>query len=211
MNIEAFKVKPGDPIQPAWDKLRAYVESLPEITAGNGVRITRTSRQTLVVAEAESTSFLPRFRVTVSGGKAKLGLGTLGQRVPLLAGVGLDGQTPEGKSIPVPLLALDDGPNAELRSWVCLEVRVDLKAGQIDPKQKDNLNITHRNDIASRFRNGFCVDDGKGHGFLPLAMLVWRDKGTVGRVIQNVYFNQAHHFKPIGTNAKGWHFFHPAS
>ena len=209
MNIEAFKVKPGDPIEPAWEKLRSYIEALPEMTAGNGVRITRTSRQTLVVADPDPSAFMPRFRVTVAGRNAKVGLGTLDNRAPLLGGVGLDGKTPDGKTIAVPTLLLDGGPNEELRSWVCLDVRVDLKSGQIDPKLKDNINITHRNDIASRFRNGFCVDDGKGGGFLPLAMLVWRDKDAVGRVIQNVYFNQAHHFKPKGK--VGWHFFHPAA
>lgn len=211
MNIKAFKVKPGDPIPPAWEKLRAYVEALPEITAGSGVRITRSSRQTIVVADPDTTAFTPRFRVTVAGTKAKVGLGTLGNRAPLVAGVGLDGKTPDGKVIAVPPLSLDEGPNEELRSWVCLDVRVDLKTGQIDPEIKDNLNITHRKDIASRFRNGFCMDDGQGNGFLPLAMLVWRDKATVGRVIQNVYFNQAHHFKSKGANAKGWHFFHPSA
>jgi len=172
-----------------------------------------------VVADVTPPPFHGAFTVRLAGRmKARVGLGTVENIVPLVndTQVTLDGRDAVGDPAAVPTLDLVIGPGPDLRSWICLQVTVD-DAGVLDPKNRESAIVGHVNDLTGRYANGVSLDQD-GRGYLPLAMLVWRDKKTVQRIVQNVYFNQRHSFKPpvrdVAPGAQkgiGIHIFQPAA
>jgi hypothetical protein len=178
----------------------------------NDVRIHQQTDGLHVIAEQDRKAFIGAFRVTLLAGlNVRVGLGNVDGIIPVISGIGLDGKDKGGIVRSVPPLPLTGGPNSDLRSWVGLQLQIDLATGKPDPKQFGNATLLHFNNLASYWSNGLSKDDGKGNGVLPLAMIVWRSASSVQTIVQNVYFNQHHSYKAATANAKGWHFFYPAS
>lgn len=164
-----------------------------------------------VVADTTPASYGGAFRVSIAGAmQVRVGNGTCEGITPRLNGVPLDGMDGT-RAVRVPLLKLEDGPDANLRSWVMLRFVVDLSTGLPVPDDEDTATIVHRNDLSAVFANGVSPDDRTGAGHLPLAMLVWRDERSLQRVVRNVYFQQRHHFVPATRERRAFHLFSPAA
>ncbi|WP_156345493.1 hypothetical protein [Verrucomicrobium spinosum] len=163
------------------------------------------------MADLATPGYLGAFKVAMAGAAAvRVGLGLIENIVPKLRRVPLDGRDSKGRRVSVPVLKVEDGPNKDLQSWVCLKVTVD-KLGVIDAKAEIPVDVVHLNDLTGKFANGFSVDQD-GVGYLPIALLLWRDQRRLFKVVQNVYFNQRHSFAPPEKDGgKGWHVFSPVA
>lgn len=188
-----------------------------KVTRSGPLRLHQSADGNLgIVADLRPASFVGAFKVSIAGAQeVRVGLGTVEGLTPSLRGVPLDGLDSDGRTVRVPNLKCDEGPNNELRSWAFLGVRVDLASGELlgadDEDAEEAAVIAHGNDLAKRYRRGFSRDDGEGRGWLPLAMLIWKDERTLLRVVQNTYFNQTHMFHPAKDGASAYHQFSPVA
>lgn len=192
MNLRDLHVRKGDPVLPAWNNLLDWAKQF-RLFAGRGVRLTRTPNGTFIVAEQQSTPWDHPFKVTVSATEATVLLGTLNNQVPMISGKRLDEEV-------APQLKLAGGPNRDRRSWVCLDLRVDVKTGAIDPDDPKSVVLTHaREPESSEF------------GRHPLAMILWDvDRSTIRRVHQITHFNLQHRFIKAQAGKPSRHLFWPA-
>lgn len=208
-NLDALKAKPGERVAPKWEALIRYLRRLTQLRAGRDVRLKSGPDGTSIVADKRGSLFVPHFRVSLQGQLASVGPGLIGGRLPLVSGVRLDGKSADGKTdLPVPGQPLTGGPNDQLRSWIVVTVRVNLETGQL-AEGDDSLGIAHRNDVMSRLVNGYCVDE-RGAGFYPLALLIWRDKRTALRVMQNTMHDLQHAYVRAESSRPARHYFWPA-
>lgn len=216
MNVEELEVKDGDPIAPAWDRLREWVQSLSVQTTGDGAAIHYSPRQIDVVFDGDGSSYIGHFHCALiqSGVRQGITVGVEtgdslvnGSLIPVINDVPIDGVVSPTKTIPRPQLDLSAGPNKHLRSWICLQAVVDLKTSKLDeqnPSAKP-LTITHRSDW-DELDPG--VDDGRGRGLDAIAMIIWRDRVTVGRIEQVTMHQIRHDYRPpTKAGRKGRHFF----
>jgi hypothetical protein len=198
MDVRELYVQRGDAILPAWNKLLNWTKQF-RVLAGRGIRLTRTPNGTYIVADLQASTWDHPFRVMLSGKEVTVGMGTLNNRIPTINGVPLDGAQA------VPRLKLASGPNAELRSWVCLQVRVDRQTGEINTDDENALSIVHKNDI----ENGL-LSDGTA-GLHALAMLVWNpDRSSVKRLHQVTHFHLQHRWLKGTDQQPARHLFWPA-
>jgi hypothetical protein len=188
-----------------------------KLTRTGSLRVHQDARGDLhVVADVTGRRFGGAFPVRMAAAdEVAVGLGTVEGLTPRLQQVPLDGVDGK-KAVRVPNLPLKEGPNAELRSWVCLRVQVDLAVATAQTAAAEQrplllgAEIVHLNDLAKVFANGVSPDDGAGHGYFPIAMIVWRDKEIVKRLVRNTYFNQRHSFIPGREGRGSFHLFRPA-
>ena len=209
MNLNDLQVQPGDPIVPAWHRLLKWAKQFT-LHAGAHVRLNRTPNGTTVVADLRSKQWVPRFRVRVSDKSVVVGEGTVNNLVPRINGVELDGLDSAGKEVPAPTLKITSGPSDAMRSWVCVQVKVDIEGGRMNPDDKDSLTVIHTRTLDPRSAEGGFPDNGEGIGLQPLAMLVWNEGGgSVKRVFQITHHNLQHRFVRSGTGqvTAGRHFF----
>ena len=206
MNVKELEVAVGAPIRPAWQRLRAWVRSLPEVpvTSGN-VRVHRSPGQTSVVAETQPALFKGAFAVRISGLQATLGDGLLNGLVPTINGKPMDGVDASGAQGARPVLDLASGPNARLRSWIALKV-TGSDTGEIDPNDPTAVQVIHTNDLQPGTGN-----QAPGTGLHALAMLVWTDQSAINRVRQIVYFSQQHAYRPKTASRPAQHLFWSAA
>ncbi len=198
MDVRELYVQRGDAILPAWNKLLNWAKQF-RVLAGRGIRLTRTPNGTYIVADLQASTWDHPFRVMLSGKEVTVGTGTLNNRIPTINGVPLDGAQA------VPKLKLASGPNAELRSWVCLQVRVDLQSGEINTDDENAMSIVHKNNIENGLPSDGII------GLHALAMLVWNpDRSSVKRLHQVTHFHLQHRWLK-GTNQQpARHLFWPA-
>ena len=198
MDVRELYVQRGDAILPAWNKLLNWAKQF-RVLAGRGIRLTRTPNGTYIVADLQASTWDHPFRVMLSGKEVTVGMGTLNNRIPTINGVALDGAQA------VPKLKLASGPNAELRSWVCLQVRVDLQSGEINTDDENAMSIVHKTDIENGLPSDGII------GLHALAMLVWNpDRSSVKRLHQVTHFHLQHRWLK-GTNQQpARHLFWPA-
>ncbi len=198
MDVRELYVQRGDAILPAWNKLLNWAKQF-RVLAGRGIRLTRTPNGTYIVAELQASAWDHPFRVMLSGKEVTVGMGTLNNRIPTINGVALDGAQA------VPKLKLTGVPNAELRSWVCLQVRVDRHSGEINTDDENAVSIVHKNDI----ENGLPSDGSIG--LHALAMLVWNpDRSSVKRLHQVTHFHLQHRWLKGIDQQPARHLFWPA-
>jgi hypothetical protein len=192
MNLRDLHVRKGDPVLPAWNKLLEWAKQF-RLFAGRGVRLTRTPNGTFIVAEQRGTPWDHPFKVMVSATEATVLLGTLNNVVPVIAGKRLDEES-------APMLKLLGGPNRDMRSWICLDVRVDAKTGAIDRENPKAVIITHAREPES-------LELGRH----ALAMLIWNpDRATIRRAHQITHFNLQHRFIKAQAGKPSRHLFWPA-
>lgn len=203
MDVRELYVQRGDAILPAWNKLLNWAKQF-RVFAGRGIRLTRTPNGTYVVAEPQASAWDHPFRVTLGGKELTVGIGTLNNRIPTINGVPLDGAQ-AGKAHATPKLKLTSGPNAELRSWVCLQLRVDRQTGEINADDENAVIIIHRNDIENSLPSDGSI------GLHALAMLVWNsDRSSVRRLHQVTHFNLQHRWLKGTSQQPARHLFWPA-
>jgi hypothetical protein len=208
-DLESLKARPGERVAPKWEGLIRYLRRITQLRAGRDVRLKTGPDGTSVIADQRGALFVPHFKVSLQAQLARVGAGLISGRMPLVSGVRLDGKSTDGKDDKtVPGLPLTGGPDAALRSWVVVTVRVDLATGLL-AEAEEALGIAHRNDVLARLANGYCVDEG-GVGFYPLALLIWRDKRNVLRVHQNTMHDLQHAFVKAAGGRPARHYFWPA-
>lgn len=211
MKLDDLKVRRGDPIEPFVKRLLTELPILLRYFTGRGVRFSRTPDGIIVTADVRSKSWNHPFRVSVSGNLATVGAGVVNNLVPQIKRVGIDGLDFSGKTVPLPSLKLTERPNSELRSWICVQVRVDMKSGTMSDADLDALTIVHARTLDQAAQEGGFPDSGSGLGLQPLAMLVWsQDRQTVAQVFQITHHNLQHRFVKDGGASlalRGRHFF----
>ena len=207
MNLNDLRVKRGEPIQPAWERLLKWAAGM-KLISGRGVRLTVTPNGTLVAADVRSNPWDHPFKVTVSSKVAVIGNGSVNNLVPQINGAGLDGLDSNGKDVSPPQLKITGGPSKDLRSWICVQAKVDAKTGRMDAKDKNALTIIHTSTLDPKSGEGGFPDSGQGIGLQPLAMLLWsEDRAGIKRVFQITHHNLQHRFVRSGTSTAGRHFF----
>jgi hypothetical protein len=203
MDVRELYVQRGDAILPAWNKLLNWAKQF-RVFAGRGIRLTRTPNGTYIVADLQASTWDHPFRVSLGGKELTIGMGTLNNRIPTINGLPLDGAQ-AGKAQAVPKLKLTSGPNAELRSWVCLQLRVDRQSGEISADDENAVSIVHKSDI----ENGLPSDGSIG--LHALAMLVWNsDRSSVKRLHQVTHFHLQHRWLKGTDPQPARHLFWPA-
>ena len=199
MDLRDLEVKKGQPVLPAWERLKEWARRF-ELHAGMGVRFNQMPEGTWVIAESDAASWNFPFRVTMSAVGLKVGAGSVDNLIPQLGGVGIDGLDDKGGEVSVPDLKTSSGPNSFLRSWVCVQLKVNLKTGRVDPKDKTALTIIHASSQDTQTADT---------GLQPLATLIWSDKTTIKRLVQVVHHNLVHAFVPANAakSQSARHFF----
>lgn len=172
------------------------------LTTSGPIRVHYDTRgRAHIVADIPSRPFTGAFRVRkADASSVRVGFGTVHGRVPTLNGEPLHAKR-------LPKLKLDEGPNADLLSWICVRVTVDLESGLMDPDNADAATIVHVNDYSLIDVNGLAPDDGQGNGLCALATIVWRDAKTPRQIYQFMHFNPRHSFKAGSEGERGFHIF----
>ncbi|WP_009963017.1 hypothetical protein [Verrucomicrobium spinosum] len=203
MNLNDLLVKPGDPVQPFVDRL---VRELPDLlrpyTTSGRVRFVSSPQGTCVIVDEEPAVFTPRFKVSAMQGEVTVKMGFVNDsHVPTIKGVPLDGVMPDKKVVPVPRLSISkDKPNADLKSWVHLAVRVGAD-GKAAETVEDWATITHAATLAS---------PEELVGWQPLAVLTWSADGKSVRRVDQITMHNLKHAYAAAVPAKGQpgrHFF----
>lgn len=208
MNLEDLKVRRGDPIQPFVQRLLKELPQLFRFFSGRGVRFNRTPDGIIVVADLRTNSWDHPLKAGVSDKAAVIGNGSVNNLVPQINDVGIDGLDSSGKEVPPPQLKITGGPNGDLRSWICVQAKVDVQTGVMDAKDKSALTIVHTKTLDPKSSEGGFPDNGQGIGLHPLATLLWSDdQASIKRVFQITHHNLQHRFVRSGTSTAGRHFF----
>ena len=192
-HLEDLIVRPGEPVWPAWERLKRWAQTLQLIKGDARVHFTQNyGRGTWVTVRADEATFVPRFHVAVSGLTAVVGLGFLNKvGIPSLGGVPLDG-IKDGREVPVTPLALG-GHDENRRSWVCLRVKVDLPTGLIPGDDDTALTVVHVTSLRPPVLDGGVADDGEWTGLQPLAMLKWSEDGASIRSVYQITMHNLEH------------------
>jgi len=164
---------------------------------------------TWVTADIEQPGYVGSWAVSLSGMEATVGEGYVNNLIATVDGVGLDGKKKDGTSTTVPSISLSDGPNAKLRSWLCVQTEIDPKTFKLlNPEEhKDVITIVHVNELDPAHRDGGSPD--LNHlGREPIAVIKWQDKATPLGVWQHANSDLHHWFKPGTKGARGRHFFY---
>lgn len=182
-----FYAVPGEPIRPKLKALAQHIARMGGAQSGRGIRKHVYANGTSMVADPITSAFVGSFAVRMSGDAVAVGYGTVNDVVPMIDGEPIDGINAEGEQGAIPTLAIEGGPNKQLRSWICIEVLYD-EANEAISEDDESLIITHRNDLPVEQEAAAAGDPLRI--IKPLAMLVWQNEDVVSRVRQITYFDQ---------------------
>lgn len=198
IRVDDLQARAGQPIAPLWQQLRQRLAAAGQLQLGTGMRLHQGPDGTTVIAEPSGKSFTPHFKVSLSGMEASVGLGTVNGDVPTIQGIGLDGVNSSGATVTVPRVKLTT-PDDLLRSWIVLQVKIDLATGLI-VEEPDAITLIHTNDRRSN------IDPALG--WQPVALLTWADRRTPRRAHQIVMKDLNHVWRePAAQGRQGRHFF----
>lgn len=191
--LEDLKVKPGESVFRAFDRMLAWARSFQLIKGDPRIKfLVMGGRGTYVSADILSESWTPNFRVDVSNGRATVGMGTVNGLDVFIDGVTLDGRAEGGRLVSVPSVKLSapSGASARdagssLRSWVCLRVKVGEASGLIDPESVNAVTVVHAESLES---------DTPFAGLDPVALIKWSTGGKVESWHQIRMHNVKHEF-----------------
>lgn len=211
MKANEIKVRSGDPIAPAWDRLVKWVESIKVIPC-EGVRVSETLNGTVISVVNKPQKFKSPFKVDVSYSNgfywASIRPGIVNGDFPYikddLSKSGwrrIDNRDDKGmkykpeRNTPMMKIDLNESSDSGVL-YISLRVKPN-KAGTI-VKPKDSLRIVQAKDSKG---------PKDGAGYYPLAMVyVSESKKTVEETFQIVHHNMRHVYqerlsdkgKPIG-------------
>lgn len=187
IDLRELYVRPGEPVLPAWKRLLEWAKQF-RLFAGRGVRLQRTPNGTYVIADLKANPWNHPFKVRLMDREATIGFGTVQDVVPRIEGKRIDGIDEKGREGDPPKLRLTGEPNAEGRSWIVVEVRVDPKSGEIDPEDEEAVVVRHVRELRSSTSE---------IGRHPLAMLIWStNRSSIVRARQITHFHLRHLFVP---------------
>jgi hypothetical protein len=183
-----FYAEPGEPIRPKLRALAQFVLRTGRITTGAGIRRHEASDGTAIVADLRAEPFMGFFSCRVKD-KKKIIVGTgfvNGGTVPTIDEQPIDGIV-DGKQGTIPELTIDEGPDDNLRSWICVRAT---------PSADPDADSAFAYDIAHT-SEGLLLDgrnDDEMRGWTAIAMLVWSSADVIARVMRVNYFNLRHHY-----------------
>lgn len=194
--------RPYDQVRVFWDRLIEWAKQKDIVTIKGPARVTETVHGTSVVFEPRFPWDHP-FRVSVSARIVNVRPGYVGDEMPTLGGIALDGLDADGNEKPEPRLDLgkEAAPGEDGRSYLCLAMRYDVARRQSLEDEEDWLTIVHLSDLdAARAEAGPAI------AYEPLAIFYW-EGSQIARAAQIVHHNLVHSFLPGEGEGTGKHFF----
>jgi hypothetical protein len=186
MNIEQIKVRNGESIQKAWDRLVKWVESL-KVQPNDMVSINETPNGVIVKVRREAKTFNHPFKVYGSTETIRVTSGLVNGQVPYINDK-LEGwrridnrKSDGGKYDPektTPEMEIDSGKTKKNKTYICIEVESNDE-GTIKNPETD-LRIVQLADPEG---------EDKKKGYYPIALL-YLDKS--GKKIEQ-FFQVVHH------------------
>lgn len=199
--FEVPNVQPGEPILPAWQKLKTAVHG-SQVHGSRLLRRRQMPSGTALTVDARGQTWPHPFKCSLAGQAVAVRAGRVAGIVPRINGIDLEGYDEAGELAGTPpTVPLLGGPDDRLRSYICIELAVDETTGQVAEDDPDALTVTHRASFES---------DDPLRGLMPLAEIVWRDEKTPERIFQIVLHNLQHLFVPAAPGRAAKHFFYPA-
>jgi hypothetical protein len=188
MNIEQVKVRDGESIQKAWDRLVRWVGSL-KVQPNSMISINETPNGVIVKVRRESKAFNHPFKANGSADVIKISAGTLNGQVPFIYDDGsektwrrIDNRADDGSKYdsqkPPPEMKLDASKILNKKTYICIEVKTG-KQGTIE-NPKEDLRI-----IQSDKPEGL----GGTKGYYPIAILYFDDSGEIEETFQITHHN----------------------
>lgn len=200
MDVAKLRVKRGDNILAAWNRLLAWVETT-RVIAGPGQRIHVTPTGTRVYVDDPARQWAHPWRVHVTGGEASIEAGNVNGEPAMLNGLTLDGFNGEGEQVTPPRLKVKGVKVG--KTWVAL--RVTTKEGVIVADDPEALTVVEVESLDPRLLEGGSPDVN-GVGLHPLAVIYWRDSKPV-KVVQNTHHHLQHRFIPANDGRPARHVF----
>lgn len=187
MSPDELFARPGQSVRGALRRFAHFVRQDQVLQTGAGIRQHRSARGVAVIADARASAFHGAFAVALVGMEITVGPGTVDGVTPTIGTVPIDGITAEGKTVSIPRLKITGSPAEDLRSYVCIQARVDSKTRQLSETESDPLTIVQRASPSATDEEP--LDENTG--LLPISVLIWSaDRKTISQVRQIVYFDQ---------------------
>lgn len=200
MTTRELKVRKGEKVRNAWERLVRWVDSL-EIVPDDGIDVRVTPHGTIVRVRDHDT-FRHPFRVLVSGTSARVTPGTVNDLVPVITENATkrridnrdkDGNREVGKDYPALKLDLNKA-SKDGRIYVSLKVKQSVTGGisgveenKVGEQVSKNVEIV-QSDSAKGPLDGF--------GYYPLAFLrPSTDRSSIDEVFQIVHHNIRYEFQ----------------
>lgn len=200
-NLEAEQ---GDLILPVWQRLKAFVLSLP-VEGGPGVRVVKSSMGRIVSFDATGSTWPWPFKPSLSHGVVKLATGLVEGFEATIDGDPIGGDADNAIEQPSLALAYGDADAASQTSWIVLQVTADAKgmlAAKEDGTLEDGLSVevVHSAKVSNHQATAVTGSSGGAIGSAPLAMITWADEQPT-RIIPIVHhnLNYARTFPDTGT------------
>lgn len=188
MDTAKIKVQKGDRIQPAWERLVKWVETL-KVVPGEGVKVRETPKGTIVTLDAKIRSYNHPFKAGVSDSGASVRAGTVNGQTPYILDITtknwrrIDNRDDEGNKFkdeqPPPAMKVDFKNSEGGKFYLLLRVKPDKAGSFKDPKT--DLRI-----VQTPTTEG--LKDGAG--YYPLALCYLNQAGNaVEETFQIVHHN----------------------
>jgi hypothetical protein len=201
MRTHELKVRKGEKVRDAWERLVRWVESL-KIVPDKDIDVRVTPHGTIVRVRHDRIWRHP-FRVMVGGQEAVITAGTVNGIVPVVSENGIkrriDNRDKNGEresEKEAPRLKLDlKRASKDGRIFISLRVKnaVGVKENAAGEATSEDIEIVQ-------------TDSAKGppdgHGYYPLAMLYLTKEGGVEQVFQIVHHNLRHDFQERNPSAE---------
>lgn len=218
MKTHEIKVKKGDPIAPAWERLVRWVDSIKVIPCA-GVRITETKNGTIITVSNKTSKYRPPFEVGISSSAsifyASIRPGIVNGEFPYIkddAGKSgwrrSDNRDEDGMKFDppkeTPRMKIDLSNADKGKLYISLRVKPN-KAGTI-VQPRENLRIVQTKDAKG---------PRDGAGYYPLAMVyLSKDGKSADQVFQIVHHNMRYIYQAKestkGETTGNRHLFFPA-
>lgn len=200
MTTHDLKVRKGEKVRDAWERLVRWVESL-KIVPGDGIDV-RVTRHGTIVRVRDQQTFRHPFKVKVSGTSVLVSPGTVNDLIPVITEGGQkrridnrdkDGMRETGKDYPAlrldPKKASKDG-----RIYISLKVKPKISGGISGVEEnKAGEQVSENVEIVQTDSAKEPLD---GYGYYPLAFLrVSNDDSSIEEVFQIVHHNIRYEFQ----------------
>ena len=188
-----IRARRGDWILPKWLALLRFIDSTSKIVRGAGVRLQYLpSGGVYIYADDNFNPWESPFKVRVTGTEAVVREGTVNGVVPAIGDVRLDGTTKDGELTESPKLEIEHLGGT--RSYIALKALFTEEPVAFDPEDPLALQIVHVAEVPELFVQGGSVVSDDNSTLYPLAVVAWKEDGTIRRSFQIVHHNLNHRF-----------------
>jgi len=200
MTTHDLKVRKGEKVRDAWERLVRWVESL-KIVPDDGIDV-RVTRHGTIVRVRDLQTFRHPFKVKVSGTSVRVSPGTVNDLIPVITESGTkrridnrdkDGMRETGKDYPA--LRLDPKKaSKDARIYISLKVKPTISGGVSGVEEnKAGEQVSENVEIVQTDSAKGPLD---GFGYYPLAFLrASSDGASIEEVFQIVHHNIRYEFQ----------------